>query len=84
MSNNRYGKGRVSPVSSDYGILTKLLYKYEVCESYILYGEYLEGGGNRAAAFDVYKKGTEMSKCSGWFQSILGGKISLMKNQIIK
>lgn len=74
-----FGKGTKSPIASDMPILLKLMYLNEVCEGYMLYGDLLERNGNKQGAYDVYKKGTENTKCSGWYQSVLAGKLSLYK-----
>lgn len=84
MSIKMYGKGVGNPIASDMHILTRLMYINEVCEGYILHGEMLEKSGNNQAAYDVYKKGTENQKCTGWYQSVLGGKLSTFKRSIGK
>lgn len=84
MSLKMYGKGATNPIVSDMHVLTKLLYNYEVCEGYVLYGEQLEKSNNKIAAYDVYKKGSENTKCAGWYQSVLGGKLSTMKRSVGK
>lgn len=84
MSLKMYGKGQANPIVSDMYVLSKLLYNYEVCEGYVLYGEQLEKSNNKIAAYDVYKKGSENTKCTGWYQSVLGGKLSTMKRSVGK
>lgn len=79
LSLRMFGKGQGNPIVSDMPILTKLLYINQVCEGYVLYGEHLESMGNKMGAYEVYQKGANEKKCTGWYQSVLGGKISVMK-----
>lgn len=84
MSIKMYGKGAGNPIASDMHILTKLMYINEVCEGYLLHGEMLEKSGNNAMAYEVYKKGSENQKCTGWYQSVIGGKMSTFKRSLGK
>jgi hypothetical protein len=79
-----YGKGEMNPIKKDMQIISKLLYLNEVCEGYVLYGEILEGSGNQAMAYDVYTKGMESKKCTGWYQSVIGGRLSMIKKSVNK
>jgi hypothetical protein len=84
MSLRLYGKGQNNPIAADVYTLTKLIYNYDVCDGYILYGEQLEKNNNKVGAYDVYKKGAANTKCTGWYQSVLGGKLSTMKRTVGK
>lgn len=79
-----YGGSIKNPISADMPILTKILYVNEVCEGYILYGGLMERQGKNEIAYDIYKNGLKNTKCSGWYQSVLGGKISLYKKAYSK
>lgn len=84
LSMKYFGKSTSSPIYGDIPVLSKLLYNYEVCDGYMLYGEQLEKSGNVLGAYEVYKKGAENQKCTGWYQSVIGGKISVLRKSIEK
>ncbi|MDD3465637.1 MAG: hypothetical protein PHE67_00690 [Campylobacterales bacterium] len=79
ISLRHYGKAKINPFYNDLSGLAKILFDKKVCIGYIHYGEYLESSGNYVDAYKVYKEGSEQTKCDGWYQAILGGKLSKLK-----
>lgn len=74
-----YGKGNTNPFVADFPKLSKLLYDKKVCIGYLHYGEFLESQNNFSGAYSVFKSGYEQIKCDGWYQAVLGGKMSKLR-----